>query len=317
MNNQSDTERNDSHTALGADLKAARERRGWSVHQVSQELHIGDTILEALERGDYASLGAPIFVRGHLRNYARLLGLVEDEVLARYEQEHDKPVTPPLVTQRLDSSMHRSSPWVFSMVVAVVLVVLAIAWWMHRDSHVQNQLANASAPVTGTASIPVAAASLERSQAAQLPPAEPVKPPAQTQERAPETVKHPVTAPPQRQVRKAVKLPPRAPARTSAGNGNGTSVSVAGQTHVTFTLKQASWIEVYDATGKRLYYDLAPAGDSVNVSGTGPLQVFLGNSPGVSVQLNGEPFDQTSYMRADNTARFKLGQAAPDAKPAG
>ncbi|HEV2322206.1 MAG TPA: DUF4115 domain-containing protein, partial [Gammaproteobacteria bacterium] len=63
----------------------------------------------------------------------------------------------------------------------------------------------------------------------------------------------------------------------------------------------------YDAAGKRLYYDLAPAGGSLDLSGAGPLQVFLGNAPGVSVELNGAPFDIKPYSRADNTARFKLG----------
>ncbi|MGH8370937.1 MAG: helix-turn-helix domain-containing protein, partial [Gammaproteobacteria bacterium] len=119
--------------ALGAELKSARERRSLSLHQASQELHIGDWILDALERGDYATLGAPIFVRGHLRAYARLLGLGEEDVLARYEQESDKPVPPPLVTQKLDSGMHRASTRVFSSLVIVVLCVLAVAWWMHRE----------------------------------------------------------------------------------------------------------------------------------------------------------------------------------------
>ena len=306
MNSQSDTGRNDSHTALGADLKAARERHGWSLHQVSQELHIGDTILEALERGDYASLGAPIFVRGHLRNYARLLGMVEDEVLARYEQEHDKPVTPPLVTQKLDSSMHRSSPWLFSIVVLVVLVVLAAAWWTHRANHVRTQLAGTPAPAAGTTSAPVTALAPQNAPAVNPPVGEAAKPAADPEKHVPPPVRHPAASTTPRQVNKTVKLPP---ARKAA--------AAAGLTQVKFTLKQASWIEVYDAGGQRLYYDLAPAGDSINVSGAGPLQVFLGNSPGVSIQLNGKPFDQSSYMRADNTARFKIGQAASGGKQTG
>ena len=77
-----------------------------------------------------------------------------------------------------------------------------------------------------------------------------------------------------------------------------------------FTLNSASWIEVYDSTGKRLYYDLAPAGDNLEVSGPGPLQVFLGNSPGVSLELEGAPFDLKPFLRSDNTARVKLGTAA-------
>lgn len=312
MNTQSETDRNDSHTALGADLKAARERRGWSLHQVSQELHIGDTILEALERGDYASLGAPIFVRGHLRNYARLLGMGEEEVLARYETESDKPTAPPLVTQKQDSGMRRSSPWLFSIVVLVVLLVLAVAWWTHRENHVQSQLTGVASPAAGTASVPIAAAP-DNMPAVNAPGRQREKPAVQPEKHKAEPAKQPVVAAPQRQVNKTVKLPP---AQKSAvkSRTEAAGTTAPGQTQVKFTLKQASWIEVYDVSGKRLYYDLAPAGDSINVSGAGPLQVFLGNSPGVSIQLNGKPFDQTAYTRVDNTARFKLGGAAPTDK---
>jgi cytoskeleton protein RodZ len=73
-------------------------------------------------------------------------------------------------------------------------------------------------------------------------------------------------------------------------------------------MSSASWIEVYDASGKRIYYDLAPAGGNLELSGAGPLQVFLGNAPGVSIQVDGTSFDVASYTRPDNTARFKLGK---------
>ncbi|HEV2212776.1 MAG TPA: DUF4115 domain-containing protein, partial [Gammaproteobacteria bacterium] len=115
-----------------------------------------------------------------------------------------------------------------------------------------------------------------------------------------ETHKAPVQA--STQVSTAAAAPARAPQQISIGPGEG-----AGLTHAKFTLSAASWVEVYDATGKRLYYDLAPAGDSLDLSGAGPLQVFLGNAPGVSIELNGAPFDIKAYSRADNTARFKLG----------
>ncbi|MGH8402365.1 MAG: DUF4115 domain-containing protein [Gammaproteobacteria bacterium] len=80
--------------------------------------------------------------------------------------------------------------------------------------------------------------------------------------------------------------------------------------HVKFVVSQASWIEVYDIAGKRLYYALAPAGDNLNISGDGPLQVFLGYSPGVSIEMNGVPFNQAPFTHSDNTARFRLGAPA-------
>jgi cytoskeleton protein RodZ len=114
-----------------------------------------------------------------------------------------------------------------------------------------------------------------------------------------------VSAPALHEVRAAAPAP--VPARVqqiAVGPGDPKNL-----TRVRFTLGAASWIEVYDNNGKRLYYDLAAAGSNLELSGAGPLQVFLGNAPGVSLELNGAPFDLKPYARPDNTARFKLGEA--------
>jgi cytoskeleton protein RodZ len=67
-----------------------------------------------------------------------------------------------------------------------------------------------------------------------------------------------------------------------------------------------SWIEVYDAEGRRLLYGLEPAGAQHRLRGTRPFRVFLGNAPGVAVEINGRPFDLSPLVRRDNTARFTL-----------
>src|SRR5690348_5429609 len=117
----------------GSDLRTAREARGLSLHQLAQELHVSDAMIAALERGDYAALGEPVFVRGHLRNYARAVGIAEAEVLSRYELTQNKPATPTLVTTAPISGMsHKAkdrSLKLASAAVAVVLLVLAGTWW--------------------------------------------------------------------------------------------------------------------------------------------------------------------------------------------
>ena len=91
----------DTGGSLGGALRTAREARGLSVHKVAQDMHVSDDVIQALEHDDFAHLGAPIFVRGHLRNYARLLGLPEAEVLA-VEHDADKLAPPPLITLQPD-----------------------------------------------------------------------------------------------------------------------------------------------------------------------------------------------------------------------
>ena len=292
----------------GAHLRGVREQRGLSLHQVAVELHVSDFILEALERGDYPVLGGAVFVRGHLRNYARALGVQEAEVLALYDQGQNKPAVPSLVTQHTGGINPRAREWTMRAAtggVLLVLVVLAVSWWQRRPEERPQALVSPSQAeaMPATTSIPMPVATdLAGTQTAGQQDAARLSTPL-----APPPVKAASAAVPRasHEERKPAAAPAPAPTQQVV-TGAGTA---GGLTHVKFNLNSASWIEVYDAGGKRLYYDLAPAGDTLDLSGAGPLQVFLGNAPGVTLELNGTPFDIKTYSRADNTARFKLGTA--------
>ena len=70
--------------SIGARLAAARQACGLDVRVVANELKLDVFIVEALENDDKAALPAAIFVKGYLRNYARLVGLPEDEMVKDY-----------------------------------------------------------------------------------------------------------------------------------------------------------------------------------------------------------------------------------------
>lgn len=295
--------------SLGVALRTAREARDLPVHKAAQNMHVGDDVIEALEHDDYSTLGASIFVRGHLRNYARLLGLSEDEVLVVYERTANKLVPPSLITLRPDGGnafTRRFALPLFSVAVAAVLVVLAVAWWEYRPAEQPAMLAEhagtaAPKPLTMAATAAPAASSVHAGESS------PGTPPLlQSQV----TMEHKVEPTSVAMTRSFVAKPDATVTRVVHAQVTASTGSVLSSllTRVKFTVSQASWIEVYDAGGKRLYYDLAPAGDSVDVSGSGPLQVFLGNSPGVSIELNGAPFNQAPFVQPDNTARFHLGE---------
>jgi cytoskeleton protein RodZ len=71
----------------GADLRAARERLGWPIEDVSGALRIRLPHLEALEEGRIDLLPGNAYAVGFLRTYARTLGLDPDEVVRRFKAE--------------------------------------------------------------------------------------------------------------------------------------------------------------------------------------------------------------------------------------
>lgn len=77
----------DGVTPLGEQLRAARERRGDVLEQVSEATRIRTHYLEALERHDWKALPADVFTRGYLRTYAQYLGLDQEHMLRAYVRE--------------------------------------------------------------------------------------------------------------------------------------------------------------------------------------------------------------------------------------
>jgi cytoskeleton protein RodZ len=65
---------------LGALLKAERERRGLSENDVIDRIKIGRACLIAIEDGDQGGLPHPVYAKGFIKNYAKLLDLDPEEV---------------------------------------------------------------------------------------------------------------------------------------------------------------------------------------------------------------------------------------------
>ena len=119
--------------AVGRRLSAAREAAGISVAEVTAKIHLSATVIAALEAGDFAAVGAPVFVRGHLRSYARLLNLPEAEVTAAC------PDTPMTADTLLSGTSRPDFGPGFSIVSAALLgclllvALVALIYWAAGD----------------------------------------------------------------------------------------------------------------------------------------------------------------------------------------
>ena len=67
--------------SAGALLRSAREASGMTIDAVAQQLKLAPRQVRALEEGDYTHLPGRTFVRGFMRNYARLVRLDAETVL--------------------------------------------------------------------------------------------------------------------------------------------------------------------------------------------------------------------------------------------
>src|SRR5262245_61671021 len=78
-------------TYTSTELQQTRERRGFSLEQLSAKTKIRVRYLQAIERQDLAALPAGPSGRGFVRAYAREVGIDPDELVQRYNAAFAPP----------------------------------------------------------------------------------------------------------------------------------------------------------------------------------------------------------------------------------
>jgi cytoskeleton protein RodZ len=110
---------------LGERLRSARKAKALSVEQVSEVLRLEEPLVTAIEEERFEALGAPVFVRGHLRRYAQLVGLPVESVLDAYRAAAPESSEPPaLIRRRIEPAIDGVGSWVLWLAGAVLLIVM-------------------------------------------------------------------------------------------------------------------------------------------------------------------------------------------------
>ena len=81
----------------------------------------------------------------------------------------------------------------------------------------------------------------------------------------------------------------------------------AARVSVLFSFSGDSWIEVYDAAGQTVLYDLGKSGTRRPVSGAAPLNVTLGNAPAVAMDVNGRRVTLPAADAGGTVTHFEVG----------
>src|SRR5688572_10889175 len=85
---------------IGGRLLRAREQRGLSLRDTAQRTKLSISVLQAIERNDFASLPGGMFRKAYLRTVAAEVGLNPNEVAADYCAQFEPPVEPLPVINR-------------------------------------------------------------------------------------------------------------------------------------------------------------------------------------------------------------------------
>jgi cytoskeleton protein RodZ len=115
---------------IGVRLRAAREKRGLTLLQAAERLHLDARTVQALEAGDFAALGADVYVRGHLRRYAEAVGESPAELQQLYT-ESARAARPDLTRiPRAEAEKRGSRVLLSALLLVVACAVAGALWWL-------------------------------------------------------------------------------------------------------------------------------------------------------------------------------------------
>lgn len=273
-------ESHETRAGPGQQLRQAREAQGLAIAQVAAELHLGENQIDALESERFELIGAPVFVRGHLRNYASLLKLDSEQLLGHMQPLGTDP-SPAAVSTDVEMAMKRDRrvrriKLASGFVIAVVVLSYVGLWIVERV----NDLDGAELAGTPSIILPQAAGG-EPAGDVDTPgsDAQSIELPAATADA--EAVEEPLAAEPPVQAAPSTK-------------------------RLTVRFNRESWIEAYDARGRRLIYEMGAAGSERTLTGVPPVEIFLGFADGVEILVDGEPFALQNARRRGNTAQITI-----------
>lgn len=285
---------------VGADLRMARERLGWSLPAIASYLRIRLSYLAALEEGRISDLPGTAYAVGFLRTYAAALGLDPAEISRRFRAEAAE------ANRKTELNFpapvpDRGVPAGAVVLIGALLAIGAYIGWYHVSEHGHPQ-ADTVQPV------PERLAAL--SEAPTPPPAPAAAPdstPEPEQATAPEAAEPPLPSVPPSSAAAAVPAlvaptpppqatPPAPPPMLAAP-------PVEPSAHIVVHAKADAWIQVRDRAGQVLFNRVLRGGETWAVPDRPALLLTTGNAGGTELLVDGEA---TASLGNDGAVRRDL-----------
>ncbi|WP_031484125.1 helix-turn-helix domain-containing protein [Maridesulfovibrio frigidus] len=270
---------------LGSRLKAERERQGFTIEQIMELTKISRVNVYAIEDGNKKDFPHPVYAKGFIKNYAKVLGLNSEEIGEEFSKFYSVDEEPEESLQnsfdqnnsaQKDYSVKssRSSFASILMILVLIGVLAGFIYYLHDNALLdfgktdQVEVVVEEAPEVATNS----EADSEELEVVVETQAEESEQEAATEAQAVEEVK----------AEEVVIVPEEEATTTPVAQVQGNNVVITAKPN------QACWLKV-SIDGKSSEYVLNKS-QSLLLSYDKSLKIKFGNGGGVDVTYNGKPF---------------------------
>lgn len=332
--NDSQIEKQAYAESAGGRLRHERQAQQISEKEAAHKLHLMVTDLRAIEADNYNASANDDQLRNYLRDYANLLTLNPDSILAIYDRQAgtsfhrgaQRVGDIPKATTTSIGSLLTGSLVVMTVVLGFLVVMQFTntgrvnALLAENESRLRVDLPQTNdsgiklssnedfdlAPTTvveeGDVALAVAEVKLNTTKEAKVQ----AKPADEVVERsAAGALRTQAAVKPRSTVEKtddgSSPLTEVAAAYRDDSNAGATAEGIKTTDELSFRFAKDCWVEVYDADEKRLVAEIRKAGGSLQLSGKSPFKVLVGLSREVVLQFNGHPVEIEKIERSFST----------------
>jgi cytoskeleton protein RodZ len=289
----------------GAMLREARKVLSFSQDHIANKLNLKVTLIQNIENDTFDPSMPVTFNRGYLSNYAKLVDVDIEDVLASYDALDAASVQrSEMLSFSKETSKqaeHSRVMWLSYLIVAV-LVGLTILWWQQEGTQ-QDAIVSI----------------------------DPVNTPNQVEQSKP-SIDETLSDTEQSTTDNALELLDNKQVPDLNGDIEGEDVTAENPTSLTltdintasvldtseeapapevvmstaiFTFKGDCWVNIHDATGERIAWGVKKSGYVMTIQGQAPLSITVGKPELTSIVFNDQAVDMSQF-NVGNIAKFNL-----------
>lgn len=291
-----------SSVDVGRRLREAREAKKISISDAAAQLRVTRSAIVHLEEQDWDKLHGRTYARGYFLSYTKFLGLPQDEMLAGFnieftETDKRSPSVAPIQQIKPAKS---TFPWL----PLILLITVAVLTWFAYQQWQATQLVQNNEPAEQTLLEPLDETANENN-AATVPITESNEISLEEQPLIPNETD--TSEPTLDTADTALDESFETETSPPVEDAESATAEATTEKNLIIGINADCWVEVRDASQQVLISRVVRAGNTVELTGTLPLQVSLGQANAASVRFDGDIIDITEYTRG-NVARFTLGE---------
>ena len=273
MNDNSDNKKNINETSCGQELSKRRQKRDLSINDVAREIKIESSVIKKIESDEFHSIGAPVFVKGYLRQYSNLVGADDDLIIKKYNELNPEQDTLPIVNDsatQISKFIVTPKSLILGLFGLILLLILTFLVLNIIDKEENSVLSTNEIPVIETEETEI---QLEDDQIFFE----------------------------ENSVLSTNEIPVIETEDLTELN------SLEPLLNITIFYNGLCWTEIFDSNGERLFFGLGDPQKNVSVNGTAPFDVMLGAADNLeSIQVDGEEYTITNPVRRGEVMRFQV-----------